>query len=122
MLDPQEVYGSDFPGETFRVLKQKMIKAYRRYGTRLITRLDVKWYIQDIRCQMWSVSALWALGKTDSSKSFQFNFSDHLFKRRERLRAHQQLTVEQKRRRATDAHCVGLLCVCLHSRQGFVVF
>ena len=28
MLDPQEVYGSDFPGETFRVLKEKELKAY----------------------------------------------------------------------------------------------
>jgi hypothetical protein len=28
VLDPQEVYGSDFPGETFRVLKEKELKAY----------------------------------------------------------------------------------------------
>ena len=28
VLDPQEVYGSDFPGETFRVLKEKVMKAY----------------------------------------------------------------------------------------------
>jgi hypothetical protein len=30
VLDPQEVYGSDFPwgGETFRVLKEKEIKTY----------------------------------------------------------------------------------------------
>ena len=27
-VDPQEVYGSDFPGETFRVLKEKELKAY----------------------------------------------------------------------------------------------
>ena len=28
VLDPQEVYGRDFPGETFRVLKEKELKAY----------------------------------------------------------------------------------------------
>jgi hypothetical protein len=34
MLDPQEVYGSDFPGETFRVLKEKEMKAYGEFRTR----------------------------------------------------------------------------------------
>lgn len=36
MLDPQEVYGSDFPwgGETFRVLKEKELRAYGEYRTR----------------------------------------------------------------------------------------
>lgn len=34
VLDPQEVYGSDFPGETFRVLKEKELKAYGEYRTR----------------------------------------------------------------------------------------
>ena len=33
-LNPQEVYGSDFPGETFRVLKEKELKAYGEYRTR----------------------------------------------------------------------------------------
>lgn len=28
VLDPQEVYGSDFPGETFRMLKEKEMKVY----------------------------------------------------------------------------------------------
>ena len=28
MLDLQEVYGPDFPGETFRVLREKEIKQY----------------------------------------------------------------------------------------------
>ena len=31
VLDPQEVYGSDFPGETFRVLKEKELKAYGEF-------------------------------------------------------------------------------------------
>jgi hypothetical protein len=36
VLDPQEVYGSDFPwgGETFRVLKEKEIKQYGEFRTR----------------------------------------------------------------------------------------
>jgi hypothetical protein len=28
VLDPQEVYGSDFPGEPFRVLRKKEMKMY----------------------------------------------------------------------------------------------
>ena len=34
ILDPQDVYGPDFPGETFRVLKEKEIKKYGEYRTR----------------------------------------------------------------------------------------
>ena len=34
ILDPQDVYGEDFPGETFRVLKEKEIKLYGEYRTR----------------------------------------------------------------------------------------
>lgn len=34
ILDPQDVYGPDFPGETFRVLKEKEIKAYGEFRTR----------------------------------------------------------------------------------------
>ena len=34
VLDPQEVYGSDFPGETFRVLKEKEIKRYGEYQSK----------------------------------------------------------------------------------------
>ena len=34
VLDPQEVYGSDFPGETFRVLKEKELKVYGEFRTR----------------------------------------------------------------------------------------
>jgi hypothetical protein len=33
ILDPADVYGEDFPGETFRVLKQKEIKKYGEYRT-----------------------------------------------------------------------------------------
>jgi hypothetical protein len=34
ILDPKEVYGEDFPGETFRVLKDKEIRLYGEYRTR----------------------------------------------------------------------------------------
>jgi hypothetical protein len=34
ILDPADVYGPDFPGETFRVLKEKEIRQYGEYRTR----------------------------------------------------------------------------------------
>ncbi|WP_440950797.1 Eco57I restriction-modification methylase domain-containing protein [Methanosphaerula subterraneus] len=34
ILDPADVYGEEFPGETFRVLKEKEIKKYGEYRTR----------------------------------------------------------------------------------------
>jgi hypothetical protein len=34
ILDPQDVYGPDFPGETFRVLKEKEISQFGEYRTR----------------------------------------------------------------------------------------
>ena len=34
ILAPADVYGEDFPGETFRVLKEKEIKQYGEYRTR----------------------------------------------------------------------------------------
>ncbi|HEV2380768.1 MAG TPA: hypothetical protein VG206_13370 [Terriglobia bacterium] len=34
ILDPKDVYGQDFPGETFRVLKEKEEKRFSEYRTR----------------------------------------------------------------------------------------
>ncbi len=34
ILDPADVYGPDFPGETFRVLKEKEIRQHGEYRTR----------------------------------------------------------------------------------------
>jgi hypothetical protein len=34
ILDPKEVYGGGFPGETFRVLKEKEIRQFGKYRTR----------------------------------------------------------------------------------------
>ncbi len=33
-LDLKEVHGEDFPGETFRVLKEKEVRLYGEYRTR----------------------------------------------------------------------------------------
>jgi hypothetical protein len=33
ILDPKEVHGEDFPGETFRVLKDKEVRLYGEYRT-----------------------------------------------------------------------------------------
>jgi hypothetical protein len=33
-VDPKEVHGDDFPGETFRVLKEKEVKLFGEYQTR----------------------------------------------------------------------------------------
>jgi hypothetical protein len=33
-LDPKEVHGEDFPGQTFRVLKEKEVKQFGEYRTR----------------------------------------------------------------------------------------
>jgi len=34
MLNPKDVYGEDFPSETFRMLKEKEIKKYGEYRTK----------------------------------------------------------------------------------------
>ncbi|MHA1766532.1 MAG: hypothetical protein ACTSVK_09780, partial [Promethearchaeota archaeon] len=45
ILDPQDIFGPDFPGETFRVLKEKEIRKYGEYRTK---RLILKaWYGED---------------------------------------------------------------------------
>ena len=40
-VDPKEVYGEDFPGEMFRVLKEKEVRLYGLYRTlRLLAAWD----------------------------------------------------------------------------------
>ena len=34
ILDPKDVFGPDFPGETFRVLKEKEIRQFGEYRTK----------------------------------------------------------------------------------------
>ena len=34
ILDPQDVFGPNFPGETFRVLKEKEIRQFGEYRTK----------------------------------------------------------------------------------------
>ena len=40
ILDPKEVHGEDFPGETFRVLKEKEVKQFGEYRTRRLLVLE----------------------------------------------------------------------------------
>jgi hypothetical protein len=42
ILDPKEVHGEDFPGETFRVLKEKEVRLYGEYRTRKLV-LEAVW-------------------------------------------------------------------------------
>jgi hypothetical protein len=37
ILDPQSIYGEDFPSETFRVLKEKEINEFGYFRTQLLT-------------------------------------------------------------------------------------
>jgi hypothetical protein len=34
ILDPEDIYGKEFPGETFRVLKNKEMNKYGEYRTK----------------------------------------------------------------------------------------
>jgi hypothetical protein len=36
ILDPKEVHGEDFPGETFRVLKEKEVRSWEYRTSRLV--------------------------------------------------------------------------------------
>jgi hypothetical protein len=47
ILDPADVYGQDFPGETFRVLKTKEIKLFGEYRTKRLV-LE-KWDVEQSR-------------------------------------------------------------------------
>ena len=51
ILDPKEVYGEDFPGETFRVLKNKEIRKYGEYRTKRLV-LDAWERLEDGRPMM----------------------------------------------------------------------
>jgi hypothetical protein len=47
ILDPHEVHGPDFPGETFRVLKEKETRQHCEYRTRRL--VLAAWDAQDVR-------------------------------------------------------------------------
>ena len=46
ILDPKEVYGEDFPGETFRVLKEKEVKQFGDASRRTRRLLLAEWNIK----------------------------------------------------------------------------
>jgi len=51
ILDPKEVHGEDFPGETFRVLKEKEVRLYGEYRTRRLV-LEA-WDDTRIKDELW---------------------------------------------------------------------
>ncbi|MFH5833857.1 Eco57I restriction-modification methylase domain-containing protein [Halalkalibaculum sp. DA384] len=66
ILDPEEEHGKDFPGETFRVLKNKEIRKYGEYRTRKLV-LKAWERLQDGRPMM-SESNLRLVGSSDQSE------------------------------------------------------
>ncbi|MBK9290658.1 MAG: N-6 DNA methylase [Bacteroidetes bacterium] len=69
ILDPQEVYGPDFPGETFRVLKEKEIRRHGEYRTRRLVleaydRLRPQW---DMESHLKRLKAIWEECQRDLS-------------------------------------------------------
>lgn len=63
ILDPKEVHGSDFPGETFRVLKEREEREFGEYRTR---RLVVEAY-DDLATSRFSVTAALSRGTRRNS-------------------------------------------------------
>ena len=71
ILDPQDVYGEDFPGETFRVLKEKEIKEYGEYRTRRLVleaydRLRPSW---DMESHLKKLKEIWEECQVDLSNA-----------------------------------------------------
>jgi hypothetical protein len=54
ILDPKEVYGEDFPGETFRVLKDKEIRQFGEFRTRRLV-LDAWDKLEGVEVSAYSV-------------------------------------------------------------------
>ncbi len=57
ILDPQDVYGPDFPGETFRVLKEKEIRQFGEYRTRRLV-LEAWDRLERVNVEGWQVESL----------------------------------------------------------------
>lgn len=71
ILDPQDVYGDDFPGETFRVLKEKDIRKYGEYRTRRLVleaydRLRPDW---DMEAHLIRLKDIWEECQVDLTPS-----------------------------------------------------
>ena len=71
ILDPQDVYGEDFPGETFRVLKEKDIRKYGEYRTRRLVleaydRLRPNW---DMEAHLQRMQEIWEECQEDLTPS-----------------------------------------------------
>ena len=75
ILDPKEVYGKDFPGETFRVLKNKETKKYGEYRTRRLVleaydRLRPTW---DMEAHLEKLKEIWEECQLDLSGKSNMN-------------------------------------------------
>lgn len=73
ILDPQDVYGEDFPGETFRVLKNKEIKKYGEFRTRKLVleaydKLRPDW---DMEAHLAKLKEVWEKYQEDLSNKDQ---------------------------------------------------
>lgn len=71
ILDPQDVYEEDFPGETFRVLKEKDIRKYGEYRTRRLVleaydRLRPDW---DMESHLQRLQEIWEECQEDLTPS-----------------------------------------------------
>jgi len=69
ILDPQDVYGDGFPGETFRVLKEKEIRQYGEYRTRRLVleaydKLRPTW---DMETHIKKLEETWAKYQVDNN-------------------------------------------------------
>jgi hypothetical protein len=62
-LDPKAVYGDDFPGETFRVLKENELKKYGAYRTQRL----VLFYYRAWRDGAMSLFDKWLSPRADRS-------------------------------------------------------
>ncbi|MGB4293176.1 MAG: hypothetical protein WBJ37_09885 [Bacteroidales bacterium] len=78
ILDPQDVYGNDFPGEIFRVLKEKEIRKYGEYRTR---RLVLEAYDRltpdfDMEAHMKKLKEVWEKYQKDLSGEKKYKIAE----------------------------------------------
>jgi hypothetical protein len=67
ILDPKEVHGEDFPGETFRVLKEKEIKKFGEFRTRRLV-LEAWDKLEGVEVEGWKVVSTQVEGKQVESR------------------------------------------------------
>lgn len=78
ILDPQDVYGEEFPGETFRVLKDKEMRKYGEYRTR---RLILEAYDRlapafDMEAHLKKMKEVWEKYQENLSEKKEYNIKE----------------------------------------------